>query len=72
MSDPPTPRLRRAKHRRVRAGLALAARVAANECGQRANFNQEVLAPSDAALTSVARVETDLGRSECALCSTND
>ena len=31
MSDPPSPRLRRAKHRRVRAGLALAARVAASE-----------------------------------------
>ena len=39
ITDPPSPRLRRAKHRRVRAGLALAVRVAASECGQRVSFN---------------------------------
>jgi hypothetical protein len=41
MSDPPSPRLRRAKHRRVRAGLALAANETESECGQRASFNSE-------------------------------
>jgi len=30
-----------ARHRRVRAGLALTARVTANECGQRVSFNSE-------------------------------